>query len=640
MVRATPPFPRARVSALRLLVAFVTTVLVVLGLVSAAHAQLLSPGPLSKAHGSVEGDQKCNECHSSGKRVDANLCLKCHNDLGARLNAGQGLHGRNYKGKPCEGCHVEHQGNAARLVRWPGGDQTKLDHALTGWALQNAHQKAACNKCHNKTNSRGAATFLGLNTACASCHKDPHENRFGATCTNCHDDVSFKNLKLTGFNHDLARFPLRGAHQKVACANSKCHSEPPKYVGLQFSTCTSCHTDPHRGKLGATCQGCHDENKWRPAQFKANAHPGVSLGGGHSSVACKSCHDKGNLAAPSRGTECASCHKAVHKAPFGRGCASCHGSITWMGLPRAVGLAAHPRTAFPLTGKHGETACSGCHKASLPREVRYRELSFSRCNACHEDQHKGEFAKNANAQNGECKGCHETSGFRPTLFGVGAHSQTKFPLTGKHAAVACSACHSTSHPRLDLHVAKQACADCHQNPHGEQFAKEMKDGGCAHCHEPGGWNLPKIDHSTWPLTGAHASARCERCHKPSAEDKKSGRGASYRGVPRNCAGCHDDAHAGQFRAAAVKGASAANTAANRECDACHVTTVFKIARFDHTTLAYYPLTGSHEKQPCAKCHPNATLKDGTEVVRWRLPQSDCKYCHADPHARAAARGAR
>jgi hypothetical protein len=399
----------------------------------------------------------------------------------------------------------------------------------------------------------------------------------------------------------------------------KCHAEPPKFTGLAFEACTSCHKDPHAGKLGATCTSCHDETRWKPAQLKPNTHPGVSLGGGHAPVACNKCHDRGNLAAPSRGVECVSCHKSSHKAPFGRGCANCHGSIQWMGLPRSIGLSSHARTAFSLQGKHVEAPCAGCHKPEVPREARYRAVKSDLCLDCHADKHNKEFASR---KNGECAACHTTAGFRPTAFGVAMHASTKFSLQGKHEAVGCSGCHTGERPRLDLHVAKQACADCHKNPHGDQFTKEMSNGGCASCHAPAGWDMPKIDHATWPLTGVHATARCESCHKPTPEDRKSGKGASYRGVPRACAGCHDDQHAGQFRASSPVVA---------ECNTCHATATFKVPRFDHATLARWDLTGAHARAACAKCHPSTKLRDGTETIRWRLPSTECKYCHADPH---------
>src|SRR6516165_8138828 len=174
--------------------------LAIVVLARAASAQLLSPGPLSRAHASLEGDTRCSDCHSSGKRVDQGACLKCHGDLGARIAAGQGLHGLQYKGQPCEGCHVEHLGLSAAITRWPGGDPSKLDHAQTGWPLEGAHKTTTCNKCHNKTNVRGAPTYLGVPEACNACHKDPHAGRFGAGCATCHDSQAWADLRLKDFN--------------------------------------------------------------------------------------------------------------------------------------------------------------------------------------------------------------------------------------------------------------------------------------------------------------------------------------------------------------------------------------------------------------------------------------------------------
>jgi hypothetical protein len=288
-----------------------------------------------------------------------------------------------------------------------------------------------------------------------------------------------------------------------------------------------------------------------------------------------------------------------------------------VGLPRSVGLSSHARTAYPLTGKHESVNCAGCHKPDVRRDQRYRDVAFARCIDCHQDKHGGEFAKNGG---GECSPCHTTSGYRPTLFGAEAHTQTAFPLVGKHTASPCLSCHTAATPRLDLHVSKQACADCHANPHGEQFAKEMTQGGCAHCHEATGWNLPKIDHSTWPLTGAHATALCDSCHHSTPEDRKLGRGASYHGVPRECTGCHDDPHLGQFRL----------TQPALECGKCHATLAWKIPSFDHQAQTGWALTGAHAKTECTKCHLPAEVQ-GKPTVRWRGVSTDCRFCHANPH---------
>jgi hypothetical protein len=597
--------------------------LLVIALARVAAAQLLSPGPLSRAHSSIEGDARCGDCHSTGKRVDQAACLKCHGDLGARIAAGQGLHGLQYRNQPCEKCHVEHLGVATSQIRWPGGDPSKLDHAQTGWPLDGAHRTTTCNKCHGKVNTRGVATFLGLSQACTACHKDAHDGRFGSTCTSCHDETAWGNLHFQGFDHDRARFALRGAHTTVPCV--KCHSDPPKYVDLKFALCGDCHRDPHAGRLGAGCADCHDETRWKPVSFNHSGakHPGLSLGGGHSGVACGTCHDRGNLASPSKGSECVSCHRPVHEAPFGRACDSCHSSIQWLGLPRSVGLAAHQRTVYPLTGRHVDVACANCHRPDLPTAQRFRKVAFARCADCHEDQHRGEFAS---ADRGECKPCHTTNGYHPTLFGVDLHASTTFPLIGKHVAAPCYACHTTPRPRVDLHVAKQACADCHANPHGDQFANEMAQGGCAHCHAPRAWDLPTIDHSIWPLVGAHATGQCDSCHHPTPEDRKAGHGASYRGIPRNCSGCHDDAHLGQFRL----------TRPVFECDRCHSTNAFKISGFDHEAVTGWALTGAHERTPCANCHPTANVGGERTAVRWRGPSTECKFCHANPHKQSSA----
>jgi hypothetical protein len=174
-----------------------------------------------------------------------------------------------------------------------------------------------------------------------------------------------------------------------------------------------------------------------------------------------------------------------------------------------------------------------------------------------------------------------------------------------------------------LRVPKRACIDCHENPHGDKFAKEMAQGGCAHCHQETGWSLPKIDHGTWPLTGAHATAPCDSCHHPTAEDRKAGNGPSYRGIPRQCGGCHDDAHLGQFRLSQPV----------LECDRCHVTRSFEVPGFDHQAITGWSLTGAHAPLECIKCHPITNVTSTRSTNRWRLQSHECKFCHANPHER-------
>jgi hypothetical protein len=148
-------------------------------------------------------------------------------------------------------------------------------HDDSGWPLRAAHATVKCASCHQ------GKSYLGLSQACASCHKDPHETRFGGQCANCHDESAWTALRLEKFDHSLARYPLRGAHSTVKCRD--CHKgSPPRYQGLEFSSCSSCHEDPHRGKLGATCDGCHSVVAWKKLVLTGNAHPWLSLANGHA----------------------------------------------------------------------------------------------------------------------------------------------------------------------------------------------------------------------------------------------------------------------------------------------------------------------------------------------------------------------
>ena len=604
------------------------TWLVALALAALSHvasAQLLSPGPLSNAHASIDSDDDCGKCHESGKQVVAKLCFDCHKDLAAEMSAGRGLHGRQYKAQGCEDCHVEHVGKNAKLVRWPNGAMDKLAHEQTGYALAGAHATVKCLDCHKKTSPLGKSQFLATQTACAACHKDPHTGKFGATCEKCHSVAEWKGFDRKAFDHKLARFQLDGKHADVAC--EKCHlGTPPKWKPVEFGTCESCHADPHKGEFRPKpCSACHNTTDWNAAtEAMRTSHPKLSLANGHASVACKTCHDRGNDKPPSKGGKCESCHPNEHVAKFGNRCEGCHGSIKWVGLPESIGREHHGQTRYALAGKHETTACAACHKPARPQAKRYRGLAFGSCESasCHDDVHKGEFVAR---QKGECAQCHTVAGFSPTTFGLAEHATTAMALDGKHAATPCSACHTTARPRVDLHVVKKACEECHDNPHGTQFAKEMSQGGCAHCHTPLDWHQAKVDHSTWPLVGAHARTACAACH---GEQKEGAAAAAYRGLPRECEGCHDDVHAGQFRTGAGQPV--------KDCKTCHSADTFQIAAtFDHGKTRY-PLEGKHRGLECAKCHMTETLRDGSHAVRWRLGYVRCKDCHANPHTEGAA----
>ena len=117
---------------------------------SAQIGQLLSPGPLSRAHASLEGADKCQKCHEPGRKVTPALCLSCHKPVAERIQAKRGVH-RDVTGD-CASCHVEHAGVDAELRPF---DPASFDHAVeTGFPLDGRHAAVAknCARCH-KTRS-------------------------------------------------------------------------------------------------------------------------------------------------------------------------------------------------------------------------------------------------------------------------------------------------------------------------------------------------------------------------------------------------------------------------------------------------------------------------------------------------------
>ena len=59
------------------------------------------------------------------------------------------------------------------------------------------------------------------------------------------------------------------------------------------------------------------------------------------------------------------------------------------------------------------------------------------CEACHEDPHGKQFAREGTTR---CAECHDTGRWKPSLFDH--DKRTQFPLTGAHKGVRCARCHA------------------------------------------------------------------------------------------------------------------------------------------------------------------------------------------------------
>jgi hypothetical protein len=420
----------------------------------------------------------------------------------------------------------------------------------------------------------------------------------------------------------MSRFPLTGRHKAVACA--KCHdtltddeTEADRFPAprartylrmkdIPSATCEACHDDPHDGKLGKGCASCHVTEGWKTIRASAEDsgfHDATDfpLRGSHTAVACRTCHGpfQGQRAIfrGLRHARCADCHTDAHVGQLADAgapspdCDRCHAVNAF--VPVKFDAAAHEETRFALRGAHVAVACDACHRADpklarrVPASVRRdmkrrgRDVLVSdarlalpdvmgRCDDCHTDVHRGQFAKRARREDPpapiaarveeeSCAACHGAAAFKPSTF---EHDGSLFPLTGKHRDVACAACHAPPRAKGDgapkgavtvYRPLPTACARCHADTHLGQLARDgVTD--CARCHATKGFKPARFDHNdpaqaSFKLEGKHQKVACEKCH-PKVDAGDAGgekvEVARYKPLPTACAGCHADEHEGRF----------------------------------------------------------------------------------------------
>src|ERR1017187_8629704 len=98
----------------------------------------VSPGPLSKAHRSLDGTLKCASCHVFGAGSPKLKCLDCHTEIRALVRQHESYHGRvvdRAKGDmDCVRCHTEHYGEDFRIYKWETSKE-EFDHRQAGYPL-------------------------------------------------------------------------------------------------------------------------------------------------------------------------------------------------------------------------------------------------------------------------------------------------------------------------------------------------------------------------------------------------------------------------------------------------------------------------------------------------------------------------
>ncbi len=411
---------------------------------------------------------KCIDCHQTkfinnkklfAKRKNTYLglstnCVTCHQDVH------QGT-----LGNKCSSCHNTVKFKPAAL----------FNHDNAKFKLTGAHKKVECIKCHEevKRNGKTFQKFVGLQFKnCAPCHRDIHNGQFGNNCIRCHNVESFKLVNKNSFDHDKTKFPLRGAHIKVACAD--CHGKnltsKPK-----FALCTDCHKDAHFGeftknKVVENCNDCHTVESFKTTSFTIEDHnkSKFQLTGSHLAVTCQSCHyieKEKQWHFKNIGLKCIDCHKNVHGTEIaekfmpGNNCSSCHSTDRWNKITFD-----HNLTSFKLEGKHDSTSCSDCHvEKSASSKITFKFVSLkSNCTTCHRDIHFGQFDSEEREDVPVCENCHGFNSWKPVKFN---HEKTSFPLKGAHEKVNCSACHKPVQKNGNIFVMYKLkdfkCATCH-----------------------------------------------------------------------------------------------------------------------------------------------------------------------------------
>ena len=186
-----------------------------------------------------------------------------------------------------------------------------------------------------------------------------------------------------------------------------------------------------------------------------------------------------------------------------------------------------------------------------------------RCQACHRDPHAGRLGQ-------MCERCHEATSFRDGV-GVTAHSQTRFPLYGRHAMVPCEECHQARNDPT-LGGVPSRCESCHMDAYlataGTAFdhAAAGLGTGCRRCHNSVAWQrgvLPEHDRC-FPLTrGAHRGIKCIECHTALPGVAIDGCD-SFNAACTRCHSCArmDDKHLGEERVPGYQ-------CADRKCYECH-----------------------------------------------------------------------
>jgi len=649
-------------------------------LVSVQAWAQVSPGPLARPHSDLDGTKNCFKCHGGGDSSMDGQCTACHREIAGQIERGRGLHGKEAS-SACGSCHPDHAGRDFEMISWDEGSPEQFDHTRADWPLEGRHAAIACRECHQTkyqsspvadllARKQSEKSWLGLERRCLACHDDYHQDTLGGNCLACHDEGGWKPAPK--FDHSRSAFDLAGKHATVDCA--KCHlvqdrvfligrnEQPiPRYKAVAHQDCADCHSDPHAGRLGPTCAGCHvvqDFHQVVTASFD-HSRTNYSLVGRHASVDCERCHDqtRGWGKTPPYET-CSGCHADSHAGQAtlaGRvvDCDACHDPLGFR--PATYSAEQHRTARYLLEGRHLEARCESCHLRDARAGSREQlgsagvqlRPAYETCRDCHRDLHSGQLASRSDG--GACESCHQVEDWKPSSYSAAQHALLELPLTGRHGEAKCAACHGPLREGLpslpgaeqlgpagvSLTLLDAGCETCHFDPHKGRFAADgprATSGDCLGCHDVLRFRPAAVDvevHQSfgYPLLGGHRAVPCVECHaelknQPARihllEVQGTARDLSFSTEHETCLACHKASHGDQFKHRSDGGA----------CEGCHTLDSFRPApRFDHERDARFALQPAHRDLPCAQCHPSQDIRTGGREMIFRPLPRRCRDCH-------------
>jgi len=221
----------------------------------------------------------------------------------------------------------------------------------------------------------------------------------------------------------------------------------------------------------------------------------------------------------------------------------------------------------------------------------------------------------------DCNACHTPAGWGMGGGGQSGrgfdHARTGFPLVGRHAQTACTACH-----RAGVRV-RSECASCHQDSHQGQLGRD-----CQRCHSATRWSDTRAfemhRNTRLPLTGRHAMIDCTECHRRTGDRQ-------FTAIPADCFSCHEADYRRPTTHPDHTGATGLHAPFSRDCATCHQTGSWSPAFIDPAGSGALPLmdasehdalfpirVGPHRGLQCAQCH-----------IAPQVPRAvDCTGCHA------------